>query len=255
MSEKEQGYTAKHAQSYQQLSEQYQFINGMELIDFAEFKQNENVFDLGAGTGELTYEIGKLIKPNGVVVGVDADSERIMLAKEKHGNADNVTFVCSPFEIYQADHIKRFDVIFSNQVLHWIIDKNSMLKKVAELLVPDGRFVFQCITKQSELILDIAAFSSALQKGVIEKYNFTSRDGWMRLLEKNDFSIVKQERMDDYHFESLHDFLFWLEATTHGIFQVNQLSEGNIKTLLKKYPGDIYIFRDETLKLSLKCFK
>ena len=70
----------KYARAYQEQSKKYQFVAGMMLIDFAAFKPNENVLDLGSGTGELTYEIAKLIQPNGVVVGIDADSKRAAIA-------------------------------------------------------------------------------------------------------------------------------------------------------------------------------
>lgn len=143
MTTNQQAYTAQHAQSYQDQSKRHQFVAGLALIKFAKFRENEHVFDLGCGTGELTYEIAKLIQAKGIVVAIDPDRERIAI-------------------------------------------------------------------------------------------------------------IVKQESMEDYYFESLTDFLLWLEATTHGVFQVKQLSGEHFKLLQKQYQGKLEVFSDETLKLCLK---
>lgn len=245
--------TAKYAHSYQDQSKQHQFVAGMALIEFAEFKPNENVFDLGCGTGELTYEISRLIQPGGVIIAIDADCDRVKLARQnKPTDIGNIDFVCVSFENHHSDLSQSFDVIFSNQVLHWIVDKKSMLKKVASLLKPDGRFVLQCVTGHPQVLMDVAEFSDELKNEVIDKYDFASREEWMQLLAEYNFVTVKQEAMQDYHFESLNDFLLWLEATTHGTFQSMQLAADSLNSLLKKYPSNINIFSNETLKICLK---
>ena len=240
-----------YAKAYQQQAKSHQYIAGLALIQFAEFSENERVLDLGSGTGELTREIAKAVAPSGQVIGIDPDGERVKVANaEKPSDLTNLSFQHHSIESFSPESGKKFDVIFSNQVLHWVDDKSCMLEKAEKLLVPNGRFVFQCVTGHPPVFHDVAVYSDTL-KQILEKIDLSTESHWMDLLAHSDFRILKKGSMEDYCFTSLSELLLWLEATTHGAFQLNHLSKSSIATLRKKYPGKIYVFSDETLKLSL----
>ena len=96
-------------------------------------KPGEHILDLGCGTGHLTQRIQSL---GAIVTGIDSSPEMIHQAQEnfpeiKFGVADATNF-------YFAEP---FDAIFSNAVLHWIKDQDSLIKTVYDNLKPGGRFV------------------------------------------------------------------------------------------------------------------
>ena len=56
-------------------------------------KAGDVILDLGCGTGELSAYLAELVGPEGKVIGVDPDKERIQLAKESHSQIENLSFV------------------------------------------------------------------------------------------------------------------------------------------------------------------
>ena len=72
------------------------------------------------------------------VVGIDPDSKRLQVAREKY-SADNICyFEGSGENIIGGD----YDIVFSNSVLHWCKDRNLIFENVAKSLKPGGTFGF-----------------------------------------------------------------------------------------------------------------
>ena len=73
------------------------------------------------------------------VVGIDPDLERLQLAKKKYPAA-NIQYL----EGRADDSIsgQDYDVVFSNYVLHWIKDKESVFRNVNKCLKIGGKFGF-----------------------------------------------------------------------------------------------------------------
>ena len=53
----------------------------------------DTILDLGCGTGELSAYLAELVGPEGKVVAVDPDKERVLLAKQSFGEVKNLSFV------------------------------------------------------------------------------------------------------------------------------------------------------------------
>jgi len=99
---------------------------------------NDSLLDVGCGDGKITAEIAEILS-QGEVVGIDKSKAMIDLAIERYPRTKhrNLEFVVAdaaaiPFE-------SRFDVVFSNSVLHWVKDHPAMLRGVARSLKPGGR--------------------------------------------------------------------------------------------------------------------
>ena len=109
----------------------YQYGEG--LIDLLDAKPGESILDLGCGTGHLT----KLIQEKGAsVIGIDSSAEMIAQAKESFPNIE--------FKVANASNFYfegEFDAIFSNAVLHWIKEDDTLIESVYDNLKPGGRFV------------------------------------------------------------------------------------------------------------------
>lgn len=85
----------------------------------------DTILDLGCGTGELSAYLAELVGPEGNVIGVDPDKERILLAQKYHGNIKNLSFVEGSASDFPGIGSESYDIIFSNHVIHWIPDKED----------------------------------------------------------------------------------------------------------------------------------
>jgi trans-aconitate 2-methyltransferase len=113
-----------------------------ELLRKLELKGDEQILDIGCGDGKVTAEIA-LCVPNGIVLGIDSSSEMITLSQSLFP-ADafsNLRFQCEnasrlPFE-------NKFDVVFSNATLHWVLDHKPVLQGICNSLRHGGRILLQ----------------------------------------------------------------------------------------------------------------
>jgi trans-aconitate methyltransferase len=119
-----------------------QLVWGQELIAKLNLTGNEHVLDIGCGDGKVTVEIAKTV-PEGKVLGIDSSEEMTSLAVNKYPTA---AYQNLRFELLDAQNInynQQFDVVFSNAVLHWIPDHQSLLHKIFTSLKPKGRALLQ----------------------------------------------------------------------------------------------------------------
>ena len=117
-------YDAKHAFVYEKAKG---------LVDLLAPKSDERILDLGCGTGVLTSEIAM---SGAKVFGIDRSPEMVAQARSK--------FPALRFEVVDATEMKfneEFDAVFSNAVLHWIPEAEQVVRGIARVLKPGGRFV------------------------------------------------------------------------------------------------------------------
>jgi trans-aconitate methyltransferase len=120
-----------------------QHIWARDLIAQLHLRGDEHILDVGCGDGKVTAELARAV-PKGSVTGIDASPEMIRFARKtfppgKHSNLK--------FQVMDARHIRlarRFDVIFSSSVLHWVADHPAFLRGAAACLRPGGRLVVSC---------------------------------------------------------------------------------------------------------------
>lgn len=93
-------------------------------------KRGETILDLGCGDGVLTE---RLIEAGALVIGVDASPEMVEAARARGidarvGDGESLDFDA------------RFDAVFSNAALHWMLDPPAVARGVFRALKPGGRF-------------------------------------------------------------------------------------------------------------------
>ena len=113
-----------------------------ELIEKISLKGTENVLDLGCGDGKVTAEISKVVS-KGSIIGVDNSAGMINLATDKYTSAKYPNL---SFQEMDAGNLKfndRFDLIFSNAVLHWVKDQKPVIKGMFKSLKKGGRVLIQ----------------------------------------------------------------------------------------------------------------
>jgi len=125
---------AKHSSS------QYKWAK--ELIPKLKLSGNEALLDIGCGDGKVTAILAKCL-PNGCVVGVDSSEDMVVLARRTfpHEAYPNLSF--QRMDARALTFQARFDRVFSNAALHWIIDHKSVLHGVQRSLKGGGRLLFQ----------------------------------------------------------------------------------------------------------------
>ncbi|MEC4747920.1 methyltransferase domain-containing protein [Methylomicrobium sp. Wu6] len=113
-----------------------------ELIAKLALTGSEDVLDLGCGDGKVTAEIADLV-PNGTVIGIDNSSSMVTLARRQYPASRYPNLI---FELMDARALafeNRFDVVFSNAVLHWIKDHRSVVEGLFKSLKPGGKILLQ----------------------------------------------------------------------------------------------------------------
>jgi trans-aconitate methyltransferase len=111
------------------------FKYGEDLVKLLNPQAGERILDLGCGTGYLT----KLILESGAeVIGIDNSEHMIEKAEARYPNLD--------FRIMSADDFSfdtKFDAIFSNAVLHWVLNCEQAVKCMYHNLKAGGRIVIE----------------------------------------------------------------------------------------------------------------
>ncbi|KAM3095193.1 class I SAM-dependent methyltransferase, partial [Phormidesmis sp. 146-12] len=116
-------YESRHAFVWQ---------SGESLIELLSPQPGERILDLGCGTGQLTQQIAT----HAQVVGIDRSPTMIETAQH---NYPGLKFLVADAQNFQVD--RPFDAVFSNAVLHWISNPDSVIQSVYYALRSGGRFV------------------------------------------------------------------------------------------------------------------
>ena len=117
------------AASYAKTSGVQQDI-GTKLLEMVTIDKGATVLDLGCGTGYLTKVLSERVGPEGKVVAVDPDGERLKIARENH-SASNIEYIQADDQTFPPG---RYDLVFANQAIHWIPDQKAALKRVYDNL-------------------------------------------------------------------------------------------------------------------------
>ncbi|WP_456371336.1 methyltransferase domain-containing protein [Thermodesulfatator atlanticus] len=113
------------------------------LLKLLKIRDNDDVLDLGCGTGHLTRKIRSLT--NGKVVGIDPSEGMIREAVEK-SKGINITYEVKGAE--DMDYEESFDVIFCNSALQWFKDPEKAIKNCYRALRKNGRIGIQAPAKK-----------------------------------------------------------------------------------------------------------
>jgi len=113
-----------------------------ELIEKISLKGTENVLDIGCGDGKVTAEISKLVS-KGSIIGIDNSATMIKLASDRHSVAMYPNLSFQEMDAGNLHFNDRFDLIFSNAVLHWVKDQKPVLKGMFKSLKQGGMVLLQ----------------------------------------------------------------------------------------------------------------
>jgi 2-polyprenyl-3-methyl-5-hydroxy-6-metoxy-1,4-benzoquinol methylase len=124
-------------------TEYYIHLMHIATYQFAlKYVQGKRVLDYGCGSGYGSQMLSNLADK---VIGVDVSSEAIEFAKKKYFS-NNIIFK----DISELDD-EKFDVITSFQVIEHVTDDKEYIKKLKNLLNPDGYLLISTPDKKNRL--------------------------------------------------------------------------------------------------------
>ena len=129
-------------------SSQTQQRQGNHLIEMTDFSKYTDVLDIGCGSGQTTIQMWNRNRSMRVTA-VDISESQIKKARENYKAmvSPEEQEACSGyinFHIMDAmdlDEVNKYDLIFSNAVMHWIEEPKQVYHKMKQALVPGGAIV------------------------------------------------------------------------------------------------------------------
>ena len=118
----------------------------------ADLHGGETVLDLGSGAGADVLISARRVAPTGRAIGLDMTDEMLDLARANAAEAgiENVEFVKGYIEdIPLPDSC--VDVVISNCVINLSADKGEVLREVARVLRPGGRFAVSDVIADADM--------------------------------------------------------------------------------------------------------
>jgi trans-aconitate methyltransferase len=187
-----------------------------ELIAKLHLKGHETILDLGCGDGKVTAAIAALL-PEGHVLGIDNSAQMIQLAQRRHSGA-NLSFEL--LDIRDLNWTERFDVVFSNAVLHWIKRHLPVLVRVHKALKKGGRMLLQMggsgNARDVVSVMDRLIHSKCGQhfKQFTFPYGFYGVQDYTGWLVKAGFSHLRVELIPkDMQHQDRHALAGWIRST------------------------------------------
>jgi len=225
------------AKGYKQSSLSVQKVDGEMFIQTDVCPQaGDTILDLGCGTGELSAYLAELVGPEGKVVAVDPDKERILLAQQSYDEVKNLSFVEGSASNFPGIGSESYDIIFSNHVIHWIPDKQEVFNIMFASLKRGGKLAIQY--NDCFLSFEMSAYKVLNPENAprfLEMCQFEHRAKIEEYCSTAGFHIVTS--YDTFSkqlvFESIESLLNWIFSCSHGIFDPTLVTE---ERLQRYYP-------------------
>lgn len=160
----------------------------------------EKVVDLGCGTGNLTLELQRIMRPHVELFACDRNPEAVKIASEKLGTGSPVALMTLDLEEDEwVQYAKDADQIFCCNVLYALQDPLAFLRGVRASLRKDGELILtNPWLPDVQPILDEHRRLEGLRGKVAETYpDFEEHLDWMY---KANLKLVEGGRSRKLHF-------------------------------------------------------
>ncbi len=99
--------------------------------------------ELGAGGGDVAFDVARMVGPQGAVVGIDMDAPQLEIAREEARGQGLANVEFRRADILQDPIAGAFDVAHARFLLTHLADPALMLAKIASALRPGGLVVIE----------------------------------------------------------------------------------------------------------------
>jgi trans-aconitate 2-methyltransferase len=166
---------------------------GAEILDRLALRGDEEVLDLGCGTGRVSAQLLERLGPQGRVVGVDGSAAMVAEATRLLGGG-RATFLRQ--DLLELSVEPPADAAVSSATFHWIADHDRLFARVRAALVAGAPFVAQCggrgnIASVVAVVHDVAAREpfAASFAGWPGPWNFAGPEETVPRLERAGFAV------------------------------------------------------------------
>ncbi len=211
-----------NAEKYDLFQKEYQLKNGLDLLNRLESQTefgSHTILDIGCGNGELSIILRDKLSEDGRLTAIDRDEGMLDVFRNKTEsrriqihNSDIINWLASTDE--------KYDIIFSNAVLHWM-ETYERLSQVFELagqcLNPDGilavRFSLKDNCAASKIFLEKHLRDYLHDSDVLIKRWVFEYAPCISLLEKTGFDPVQTEELKFLPFtDGIYDFQWMVRS-------------------------------------------
>ena len=119
-----------------------------ELIDSLDIKSDLKIVDLGCGSGGISkiiiQNLSRINSVNSSIIAVDFSEISLKEARAnlKSVSDSMITFVQSRYEEFSSKIKDKVDLVVLCNAIHYLDDKELVIKDVMKILKPGGRFAF-----------------------------------------------------------------------------------------------------------------
>ncbi|MEN9917330.1 MAG: hypothetical protein RLY40_1269 [Pseudomonadota bacterium] len=141
----------------------FQYDSAMALLKQLPIKQNQNVLDIGCGSGRISAALAKRIH-DGNLTGIDFSRKMIEFAKQKYLSIRNLNFIVMDADAMQFNshglNRNYYDWVISFWTFSWIKHPEKVIFGIT-----------QCLAKKGNIFLLIPCNNSALENTFFELRN------------------------------------------------------------------------------------
>ena len=220
--------------------------DGLKLIELLAPQKGDKILDFGCGVGNLTKILADRVGPQGKVIGIDPDAERLQLAREKY-SADNLEYIEGSAESIPEED---YDIIFSNHALHYCLDKDAVFKQFSVKLKKGGKLGFIASIEDEVKLFGLPEiYGQKFLKAHANFYHYTSFNEYKCIAAANNFKVKHSEVFEvKFDFNGVTDLVDFHKSHTRGEFDD---SEFNIKEMKSHYgEGAFHFVYDYILVIS-----
>ena len=219
----------------------------------------DTILDLGCGTGELSAYIAELVGPEGYVVGVDPDSNRVRVAQETHRGVKNLSFVKGNSDNFEGMGSEKYDIIILNQVFHWIPNKEHAFRNIFSSLKAGGKIAIQYVDHLYSF-MSIAYEEMTppeIEQRLKNMRHYVAKLDVNFMCQKAGFDVLKSYHCNgkEIAFENIDGLLKWLWSTSHGAFDLHAVTQERIQRFISKVGNPPFDFSAENINTRLIAVK
>ena len=187
--------------------------DGQNILERMAPKRGDKILDLGCGTGYFSKVLADIVGPEGKVIAIDPNLERLQLAREKYP-AGNLEYRLGTAENIPGTGL--YDIIFANYVIHWCKDKDQVFHQISRSLKKGGKFAFVVVLNSK---ISTGFFSPEFYRMFIERLPACSVGDYLKIASAHNFKMVYSKEGE--HKETFKDapaFIEFYKMHTNGEF-------------------------------------
>lgn len=154
-----------------------------EILKTIPLKKTMTALEFGAGTGITSFFLKDHLKE---IVLMDNSKEMVRITNEKIRSSGSTNLKVIEFDLETDDYQKgKFDLIFTQMVLHHVNDTENIIKKFGNLLNPEGYLV----------IADLYEEEGSFHGDTFTGHKGFNIDALSKILRNSNFSDIVSEKV------------------------------------------------------------